>query len=313
MPLATQLLELARAVLPTATDFSDPFHSYLSQMTARVAGVIGDAFAPYVPVFLPILLGRIYAPVGVKMVDGDAAVAGAEGNDVVSVYKRGLGHLNVVYSAHEVQEKETACQCLYQYCRDIPHLVWTEAEALVDAVAALLSSPLACSADDVYMVISCLLPEIAAMFLRHVEVAADVDAAAGARTANAILEKSLRALLGALKALDGRADRDWATRRDLLEGIRDVIKVRWRFRRSPHRCGAWPVDVPPALLEETVEYLRDSLALTMSRHFADGDGDGDGDEEEDVDAREQCWALAIDVVSTLLRVFGDQVRCLFSI
>lgn len=148
--ILTQMAAMVQAK-SEGMDYSDPLTSYIFQTAARIAGTIDDAFEPFLAIFIPPVLQRLVKPVTVTVLTDDesglptGASSGTElpaTDEVLTLYKRGVGTIRLVCNTHEYQEAETSCRVLYQYCLDIPHLVQGYTPAMVDAAAPLIESML---------------------------------------------------------------------------------------------------------------------------------------------------------------------------
>lgn len=155
-------------------EYSDPFISYVTQSCARIATVIGDEFRPFINLVLPSLLSQLKIPLAIDITDEnelsfpnhdiDSIKNGFTQDNQYSIYQRGLGRIEIKYSTHEINEKETALRVLYQYCLDIPNHLISFVPEIVISVVHLLLSPTA--SDDIYMITCALLSECFRFYLR---------------------------------------------------------------------------------------------------------------------------------------------------
>ena len=171
----TPLLRITRLTLLSyqGLEFSDPLSSHIVQACARIAGIIGDDYKPYVDLYIPPLLASISKGISVQVAkEGDffqPQGPGGQGNgekepDVFNVYQRGVGNVQVIFNTHEITEREMGCRCLYQYITDIHQSLWHQSLPIVKAVCPLLSSTVHKS-EDLFVTTGAIVVDALKMFL----------------------------------------------------------------------------------------------------------------------------------------------------
>ena len=155
LPHATQLLEFMISLQSNTAgesfDFSDPLASYMVQACARIAGVLGQSFEPYLHQVMPILLQHITQEIEhnvqtEEQFEGGAGGKGGSGDDYVTVYQRGTGNIRFFNNSHAMKEKELSLRTLYQYILDIPRLMFPFVPDILRAVSCV--SPIHCCSED---------------------------------------------------------------------------------------------------------------------------------------------------------------------
>eukprot|EP01012_Entosiphon_sulcatum_P061647 TRINITY_DN8735_c0_g1_i1.p1 TRINITY_DN8735_c0_g1~~TRINITY_DN8735_c0_g1_i1.p1 ORF type:complete len:1062 (+),score=149.34 TRINITY_DN8735_c0_g1_i1:26-3211(+) len=138
---------LLRTVLPAIqeqlTD-DDPQTNYIHRTRARIAAVIGEDFAAYLPSVLPPLLNTISAERGVEVQSGNADEAPDEpedGTELVVVSRK--GHEDQVICLHTavLEERAAACVTLLTYLSDLGPLLAPHAVEILSVVGPLCRFP----------------------------------------------------------------------------------------------------------------------------------------------------------------------------
>ena len=145
------------------------------QACARIAGIIGDDFKPYVDLCIPPLLASIAKGINIQVSEEDSCFApqgvgaqnssnGGKEADVFTIYQRGVGNVQVIFNTHEITEREMGCRCLYQYITDIHKHLWPHSLSIIRAVCPLLSSTVHKS-EDLFVTAGAIIVEALTMFL----------------------------------------------------------------------------------------------------------------------------------------------------
>jgi hypothetical protein len=272
-PIAHEILGMLVEAHARGLDYSDPLSSYIVQTSARIAGVMGDVFQPYVANFLPPLLNHIATETQIEVENADLSPTGAmnsektqstsstsstgensnsnnngSGGDVFTMYKRGVGNIRVVCNTHEIAEKETACRCLYQYMLDVPNLIWQYAPMMVEAAAPLLIS-LVHQSEDMFLVVGVILSDAAKIYLRYCDVQSELTLG----TVDKMTDTSLRHLIAALErqqTIERSRGSGKQSTEHLVESIMDSLKVRFDASRLESSERPWPSSLPPPTCNE---------------------------------------------------------------
>ena len=132
-----------------SSDFSDILSSYIVQSFARIAGVLGPSFQPYLCQVMPTLLSLASQRIEHNVqLEGELRGSSATDDDYVTLYQRGVGNIRFLCNSHAMKEKEMVLRSLYQFLLDMPGLMLPYARSSIHAVTAL--SPLQlCSEDNV--------------------------------------------------------------------------------------------------------------------------------------------------------------------
>lgn len=270
--------------------------SYIVQSCARIAGVIGGEFQPYVVHFIPPLLNRISQGLNVVISDENncvlnSSLKGVEpgtgqgqgegyGMEVHTLYKRGIGNVNVTCNTFEIGEKETACRCLYQYCHDIPEHLWTYALDIVRATSPLLESGMHKS-ENLFIIVGAILVESLKMFLLYSahpsqdELAALAEGKGPGGPANTAYNKMTNSCLNsfkiALKQIQFCLDSEINMSLIIAEGLNDVLKTRLIATSLFLNSSCWFVDIPIEDVKEFIILLRDMSILFVQKRFLEND------------------------------------------
>jgi hypothetical protein len=255
----------------------------------RISQVIGDDFESYIVHFIPPLLARIateikieiseegdcFVPQGPGVSGGNNAVDGdgKPRGDVFTIYKRGIGNVNVVYNTHEIGEKETACRCLYQYCSDIPHFLWKYAPSIVQAAAPLLAS-ITHKSEDLHIIIGAILVKAHKMYLKssYLSYMSTPELEYQAiETMSTMTLCSLNSLLTALKVAQNFKDSDIGMVLVIVENIADILKTRHTATLSLSPSSVWRVTVPLDQVKEFITIFRDISMIFVQKRFVDLD------------------------------------------
>lgn len=259
------------------------------QTCVRISQVIGDDFEPYIVHFIPPLLVRIaeeikieisqegdcFVPQGSEVLGGNSAVDGdgKSRGDVFTIYKRGIGNVNVVYNTHDIGEKETACRCLYQYCADIPQFLWKYTPSIVQATAPLLAS-LTHKSEDLHIIIGAILVKAHKMYLKFscLPCLSNPDGEYQAiQTISAMTQCTVESLLSALKIAQHFKDSDVGMVLVIVENIADILKTRHTATLSILPSSVWRVLMPLGQVKEFIIIFRDMSMIFVQKRFVDLD------------------------------------------
>ena len=259
------------------------------QTCVRVSQVISEDFESYVVHFIPPLLDRIATEIKIEITqEGDCFVPQGPGDlggnnavdsdgkprgDVFTIYKRGIGNVNVVYNTHEIGEKETACRCLYQYCSDIPHFLWKYAPSIVQATAPLLAS-LTHKSEDLHIIIGAILVKAHKMFLKYSYlsyISSPELEYQSIEILSAMTQCSLNSLLTALKIAQNFKESDIGMVLVIVENIADVLKTRHIATLSLLPSSVWSVVIPLEQVKEFIILFRDMSMIFVQKRFVDLD------------------------------------------
>ena len=86
--------------------------------------------------------------------------------DFFTVYQRGIGKVNIICNTHEIEEKEIACRCLYQYCKDVPYLLWEYSILIIQSFESVVISQIHKS-DDLFIIIGATIVLSIKMYLKY--------------------------------------------------------------------------------------------------------------------------------------------------
>lgn len=207
---------------------------------------------------------------------GGNSVVDSEGKsrgDVFTIYKRGIGNVNVVYNTHEIGEKETACRCLYQYCSDIPHFLWKYAPSIVQATAPLLAS-LTHKSEDLHIIIGAILVKAHKMYLKSSYLShlsnPEVEYQA-IETISSMTQCTMNSLLSALKVAQHFKDSDIGMVLVIVENIADILKTRHTATLSILPSSVWRVLIPLEQVKEFIIIFRDMSMIFVQKRFVDLD------------------------------------------
>jgi hypothetical protein len=120
---------------------------YMSSSMARIAGLLREDFAPFLPLFLPPLLQMASEEISVVMMDGDdvnqAAAEKLKGKTVMDVDTKAVGLRKVAIDSHKLEEKITAVQTLASMVDDLGVDVspfWTITMSIAEVFVPLVES-----------------------------------------------------------------------------------------------------------------------------------------------------------------------------
>ena len=74
--------------------------------------------------------------------------------------------MNIICNTHEIEEKEIACRCLYQYCNDIPYFLWEYSSLMIQSLESSIVSQLHKS-EDLFIIISAIIILTIKMCLKY--------------------------------------------------------------------------------------------------------------------------------------------------
>ena len=180
---AVQLLEFMISLQSDTEsfDFSDPMATYIVQACARIAGVMGNTFEPYLQKVMPILLVHIAQDIEHSVLTEDQfGTQGETSDDYVTVYKRGTGNIRFFNNSHAMKEKEMSLRTLYQYLLDIPQLMIPFLEDIIKAVTSI--SPSHCCSEDntsSLTIIGAIISDSCTLWLRYASMNQQASDAVG--------------------------------------------------------------------------------------------------------------------------------------
>ena len=208
------------------------------------------------------------------------------GMEVHTLYKRGIGNVNVTCNTYEIGEKETVCRCLYQYCHDIPEYLWTYALDIVRATSPLLESGMHKS-ENLFIIVGAILVESLKMFLLYSAHPSQDESAALAEgkgpggPANTayinITNSCLNSFKIALKQIQFCLDSEISMSLIIVEGLNDALKTRLSATSLFPNTSYWFIGVPLDEVKEFIILLRDMSILFVQKRFL----------EQDIPAREE--------------------------
>lgn len=262
---ALRILSLLCEVQRSGLDFSDPLSSFILQACARLAGIVGSDFEPFLLIVLPPLLSRIAEPITVQILDDSlsADAADADSENIFSIYKRGVGQLRIHCNTHAITEKEMACRVAVQYCFDVPMLLWPHCAEILEAVSPHVESFQ--MSEDLALVCGSLISESVKIFWNF----CTWDPPRAASSLNYLVDGSLKNLLAGLEKtqlMKNNEDLFSSLSLALLDPIREILKVVWE---SNYLIEKIPAAIDPALGKLLLTTLRDQVVISMQINFVD--------------------------------------------
>ncbi|CAM9864016.1 unnamed protein product [Ectocarpus sp. 8 AP-2014] len=196
-------------------DPANPQSTYTFQALARMAGVLGEEFLPYLSEAVTPLLAALSTAAEMKLSDApDAEAATLEFEDAgltaMTMDLRGAGAQVFGVNNSLMQAKESACKALYQYTEDLGEGFAPHAAATMSVVLPNLGpkNPVA-----VQVVSAALVPRLVGLATRRAEAATAAGGGGGggggtvewAREAQAMLDASVDALTEMVSRLGGES------------------------------------------------------------------------------------------------------------
>ncbi|CAM9783991.1 unnamed protein product, partial [Hapterophycus canaliculatus] len=209
------LLEEQKTV---ARDPANPQSTYTLQALARMAGVLGDEFLPYLAEAVKPLLAALSTDAEIKLSsapDTDLAKEEFEaaGLTAMSMDLRGMGRQVFGINTSLMQAKESACKTLYQYTEDLGEGFGPHAP---ETLAVVLPNLGPRNAVGVQVVSAAIVPKLVGLAGRRADAAAAAAAAAAGagvglsaagskevQEAQAMLDASVDALCEVIARLSG--------------------------------------------------------------------------------------------------------------
>jgi hypothetical protein len=267
--------------IQSGLDYSDPIASYIMQACARIAGVFGEYFQPYIDVVFPPLLAHVAEPIVVEITEqgGYPSIESTALEDSHSTYQRGIGAVNVRYSSHDILEKETSLRVLYQYCLDIPSFIIPFLPQIMSSVSPLLHSPTA--SDEIYMISCGILSEAFAIYLRsltHQSMNPDVNIMEYKYSlvlANQMIAAAVTSMLVGwerYQTIESHKYTPSPTVHVLIDGLREFVTSNIDITSS-HEIEdvptVWIHDlyISDDIIVDCFRLIRDELAIWMQRRF----------------------------------------------
>ncbi|CBN78372.1 conserved unknown protein [Ectocarpus siliculosus] len=194
-------------------DPANPQSTYTFQALARMAGVLGEEFLPYLSEAVTPLLAALSTAAEMKLSDApDADAATLEFEDAgltaMTMDLRGAGPQVFGVNNSLMQAKESACKALYQYTEDLGEGFAPHAAATMSVVLPNLGpqNPVA-----VQVVSAALVPRLVGLAARRAEAATAAGGGGGggavewACEAQAMLDASVDALTEMVSRLGGES------------------------------------------------------------------------------------------------------------
>ncbi|CAN0070070.1 unnamed protein product, partial [Ectocarpus fasciculatus] len=191
-----------------ARDPANPQSTYTFQALARLAGVLGEEFIPYLSEAVTPLLAALSTEAEITLSDAaDADLATLELEDAgltaMAMDLRGAGPQVFGVNSSLMEAKESACKALYQYAEDLGEGFAPHAAATLPVVLPNLGPK---NAVGVQVVSAALVPRLVGFAARRAEAAAAAggsDAVESVREAQAMLDASVDALTEMVSRLGG--------------------------------------------------------------------------------------------------------------
>eukprot|EP00903_Cladosiphon_okamuranus_P012365 g11590.t1 len=200
-----------------ARDPANPQSTYTLQALARMAGVLGEEFLPYLSEAVTPLLSALSTDAEIKLSnapDADAATREFEaaGLTAMAMDLRGVGRQVFGVNTSLMQAKESACKTLYQYTEDLGEGFAPHAAATLSVVLPNLGPK---NAVGVQVVSAALVPRLVGLAARRAEAGAAAGGGGGGggagvewvREAQTMLDASVDALTEMVSRLGGDGGR----------------------------------------------------------------------------------------------------------
>jgi len=144
---ANQLLSWILPVLQSRTNTHVPLEQLLSAC-ARVASVLGEEFAPFIDIVLPILLERANEQSDISITEADESGLGSskqsqmgDDTDSFTVAVPGKGFTKVTINTSKIQEKSQAIRAVYEHAKALGALFGPYVQVSLDVFLPLLHFP----------------------------------------------------------------------------------------------------------------------------------------------------------------------------
>lgn len=305
-PDSIALLNLFAEVLPQI-DASDPLSSYIMQSAARISGVIGSHFLPFVPHLIPMLIFRIGEPIDIEVTADDdvASAAGLNGkdhSDVTTVYQRGIGNVSFLCNSFQITDKEMSCRILYQFLLEIPSLIAGYVPDIMRAVIPLVDQRFVFSEECANVISSCV-SEALGVYLKHT-----VPPQVNHPDTVSMIEYSLTALCDILdrqqKIEKLRGEDASLSAIPTSSGLSRISAVvccfRDCFNSISKNQARWQLSISLDLLTACLLSLRNEMLMWMQRKFQHS-------EHEDLELEEDIRVNVSDALGWIMRILqGDQ-------
>ncbi|CAM9438858.1 unnamed protein product [Ectocarpus sp. 12 AP-2014] len=196
-----------------ARDPANPQSTYAFQALARMAGVLGEEFLPYLSEAVTPLLAALSTAAEMKLSDApDAEAATLEFEDAgltaITMDLRGAGPQVFGVNKSLMQAKESACKALYQYTEDLGEGFAPHAAATLSVVLPNLGPK---NPVGVQVVSAAIVPRLVGLTARRAEAATAASGGGGGgavkwvREAQAMLDASVDALTEMVSRLGGES------------------------------------------------------------------------------------------------------------
>lgn len=121
----------------------DPQYRYMVTALSRICSCMGADFAPYLPVVVaPLLKSAALENCGfITDTDDKSAMAKEDGFETIDFGLRGIGNKSITINTALLEEKVTACNCLYEYATALEDLFFPYVEKTASIVIPLLTYP----------------------------------------------------------------------------------------------------------------------------------------------------------------------------
>ena len=228
--------------------------------------------------------------------------------------------MNIICNTHEIEEKEIACRCLYQYCNDIPYFLWEYSSLIIQSLESSIVSQLHKS-EDLFIIISAIIILTIKMCLKY-SIRNDIinvndsndhnnnndrnndnnnKEIENINIMNNITIKSLTHWNIALRQTlyfsqssnsndnninnnnNNNMQNDLGFALIIIESINDVLKTRLNHSSSLYQSSLWPLFIPLDLIIDYIILLRDMSLIYVQRRILDPKNSTEsGDEDEKV-------------------------------
>ena len=246
-----------------------------------------------------------------------------------------MGNINVVCNTHEIEEKETICRCLYQYCTDIPLFLWKYSVPIIDSIGPLLTSNVNKS-EDLFIIINGIILLVHKMYLKYSshhlsnlndsntinnqiyhnntekQTAIIFEELKYVEMANEISSKSLNFLKIAfqqsiyLTQNCKKNEYNAGIPLIIVESITDILKIRWE--RTVSLCtNKFSINFDLELLTSIIILVRERSVLYVQRRFLDPEDSRLMDDEDGSVSTAVRYRIDNDLHTKILSVFHEFV------
>ncbi|CAJ1951966.1 unnamed protein product [Cylindrotheca closterium] len=302
---AKQLLSWILPVLQSRANTHIPLEQLLSAC-ARVASVLGEEFAPFVDVVLPILLEKAKEEDDISITEANESGFGSSneyqmGNDTnsITVAVPGKGFTKVTINTSKIEEKSQAIRAVYEHAKALGALFGPYVQVSLDTVLPLLNFPY--SAD----VRSTSAQTLAAVF--------EAACAAGANSGGMhIPQKYLPGVATSIaNQIEAEDPNDMESLYALSDSLSEILFVVYQYRNDSvfHReiVGQFSVNHAQALVQRCMQAMVACLARRKRVTSILGGALTSKDEQEEylrlLKAEEVLLTSLVDSVGYTLKMF----------